>query len=352
MLMYKTEKRSQGFTIVELLVVIVVIGILATIAIISYNGVAKRATDAGLKSTLRDGQKLVELFNATNGRHPDDASEDEAFERLTNDRSSKALGYYKIDDTLYCIDIYSLRYNDLMYKISSGTGRIEEGLCDGNSSVSDMAASAFIVQDGCYLYDKLEKAIIAYGWKTVNIQGDYSSFHTVHEEGDGWTLDHSCTMSPSIPATIKGVPVVSISGSKGQGFGTQNEGPGMAGSERQLDSVILPSSLKKIQHGAFGRSNLTSIALPAGLEEIGVYAFADNRIEALDIPDSVKRIEARAFEGNKISQVTIPVGVEHVGYASFSDQGGYGADKIQITCRIPYTTAVESNAGCDTVIRY
>lgn len=40
------NKQSNGFTIVELLIVIVVIGILAAIVIVAFNGVQKRAQDS------------------------------------------------------------------------------------------------------------------------------------------------------------------------------------------------------------------------------------------------------------------------------------------------------------------
>ncbi len=37
--------KSQGFTIVELLIVIVIIGILAALVIVAYNGIQARASD-------------------------------------------------------------------------------------------------------------------------------------------------------------------------------------------------------------------------------------------------------------------------------------------------------------------
>ena len=40
------RKKQTGFTIVELLIVIVVIGILAAITIVAFNGVQQRARDA------------------------------------------------------------------------------------------------------------------------------------------------------------------------------------------------------------------------------------------------------------------------------------------------------------------
>lgn len=48
-----------GFTIVELLIVIVVIGILAAITIVSFNGVTSKANDAKISSDLNQLKKAV-----------------------------------------------------------------------------------------------------------------------------------------------------------------------------------------------------------------------------------------------------------------------------------------------------
>lgn len=50
--MVMSRKQTDGFTIVELLVVIVVIGILASITIVSYSGIRERANYASLKNGL------------------------------------------------------------------------------------------------------------------------------------------------------------------------------------------------------------------------------------------------------------------------------------------------------------
>lgn len=65
---------STGFTIVELLVVIVVIAILAAITIVSYNGVQNRAKDALLSDEIQKLQSAVEQYNATNGTYPKSAT--------------------------------------------------------------------------------------------------------------------------------------------------------------------------------------------------------------------------------------------------------------------------------------
>jgi general secretion pathway protein G len=55
------RKTISGFTIVELLIVIVVIGILAAISIVAYNGVQNRAADTSVQSDLRNIAKQLEV---------------------------------------------------------------------------------------------------------------------------------------------------------------------------------------------------------------------------------------------------------------------------------------------------
>jgi len=62
---YHLPSTNRGFTIVELLVVIVVIGILAAITIVAYTGISQRAKEASLKSDLDNSSKLIKLFQVT-----------------------------------------------------------------------------------------------------------------------------------------------------------------------------------------------------------------------------------------------------------------------------------------------
>ena len=62
-------KRTKGFTIVELLIVIVVIAVLAAITIVAYNGIQQRARDSQRKSDLSQIAKALHIYNVNNGNY-------------------------------------------------------------------------------------------------------------------------------------------------------------------------------------------------------------------------------------------------------------------------------------------
>lgn len=64
------SKTRSGFTIVELLIVIVVIAILAAISIVAYNGVQQRARDSQRVQDMQTITKALELYYIDNGRFP------------------------------------------------------------------------------------------------------------------------------------------------------------------------------------------------------------------------------------------------------------------------------------------
>jgi general secretion pathway protein G len=62
--------KNLGFTIIELLIVIVVIAILATISIVAYGGIQNRANDSTIKSDMAGIVKAIRLYEAEKGELP------------------------------------------------------------------------------------------------------------------------------------------------------------------------------------------------------------------------------------------------------------------------------------------
>ncbi|MGB2787451.1 MAG: prepilin-type N-terminal cleavage/methylation domain-containing protein [Candidatus Saccharimonadaceae bacterium] len=61
---------SRGFTIVELLVVIVLIAIIATITIVAYNGIQIRAQESALATDFRNNSQRLRQYSVINGALP------------------------------------------------------------------------------------------------------------------------------------------------------------------------------------------------------------------------------------------------------------------------------------------
>ncbi|MCB9820037.1 prepilin-type N-terminal cleavage/methylation domain-containing protein [Candidatus Nomurabacteria bacterium] len=69
----RTDYRS-AFTIVELLIVIVVIAVLASLTVVSYNGIRDRADEASVRVDLTNNRKKLLEYKAANGQFPEPSS--------------------------------------------------------------------------------------------------------------------------------------------------------------------------------------------------------------------------------------------------------------------------------------
>lgn len=66
----KRNLGNKGFTIVELLIVIVVIGILALLVITTYSGIQAKARNAKRQTDVQSLQTQLEAFFSQNGYYP------------------------------------------------------------------------------------------------------------------------------------------------------------------------------------------------------------------------------------------------------------------------------------------
>lgn len=77
---------SKGFTLIEMLVVISLIGILAALALVSFSSSQKQARDTTRKSDLRQYQTALEMYgNLTSGLFPSRTAAASAYSTLCSD---------------------------------------------------------------------------------------------------------------------------------------------------------------------------------------------------------------------------------------------------------------------------
>lgn len=122
------RNRMSGFTIVELLIVIVVIGILATITIVAYTGIQSQVASSVLKSDLKNADLKLALLKVDGGEYPSDTSS------LT--KSGGTTYEYDSDGETYCLTAWS-NQAEASFHIENG-GPVEDGPCDGHTGYVSM----------------------------------------------------------------------------------------------------------------------------------------------------------------------------------------------------------------------
>jgi prepilin-type N-terminal cleavage/methylation domain-containing protein len=129
------KKQTQtGFTIVELLIVIVVIGILAAITVVAYNGVQDRARVAAVSSSLAGAAKQLELARTDTDLYPADAT---AIQKAAD------IDYqYTSTGATYCL---TATKGTLSYKISNTSTAPSKGGCAGHGVGGIAAVTNFVL---------------------------------------------------------------------------------------------------------------------------------------------------------------------------------------------------------------
>ena len=99
----KTVTRNdRGFSLIELLIVMLVIGVLATIALASYPYMREKAGDAAAKSDLKNAAIFQEDYYGDNQTYADQTALDAAFaesENVTVSVGSADMGGYEMSAT-------------------------------------------------------------------------------------------------------------------------------------------------------------------------------------------------------------------------------------------------------------
>lgn len=301
----KIQVKQNGFTIVELLIVIIVIAILAAITIVSYNGITRRAEVIALQTDLKQTATKLNLEKVeANGTYP--AS-------LTAELSSKGenteLTYSRLSGDTFCLSAASTQLTDVVFSITQA-GVINEGYCPGHGPL-------VATNENCFAFNASQNNITDYYANEFNN-----------------AANPACPRAVVIPETIGGVAVTRLHH--------------YAFQAKSLTSVHIPSSVTWIGELAFSNNSLTGVDLPSSITSLGAGAFTNNQFPDSDafiyhrnssgavvntslnsyagarrsnivIPNNVAVILTRAFTASNITSITLHEGITSINLAAFSN---------------------------------
>lgn len=128
------HKKQDGFTIVELLIVVVVIAILAAITIVAYNGIKNRAEESGAKSTTSQYfKKLAVYFESNNYQYPADSAALTTLLKYTLGENDRYIVNNTLSPAQFCLSITTTTPAN-SYSVSSTSSTPIKGTCVTNLS--------------------------------------------------------------------------------------------------------------------------------------------------------------------------------------------------------------------------
>lgn len=132
--------RRRGFTIVELLIVVVVIGILAAIVTVAYNGVTRRAIETAMQSDLQSASTQLSSAAISSGTYPADGSGLVASNGTTLSYVNRAYGY--------CLGATNPKTSKV-YVVKSRDNAVREGDCNATGATYTNTLTAGYSDGSC-----------------------------------------------------------------------------------------------------------------------------------------------------------------------------------------------------------
>ncbi|MGB3945781.1 MAG: hypothetical protein WBK76_03005 [Candidatus Saccharimonadales bacterium] len=120
--------KSRAFTIVELLIIVVVIGILALITFLAFTGIQTKAATASVKSDLVNASRLIENYRTVNGQYPPDLTTVNNGNGFTASKGN-TVEYTSGSTSTFCATVSR---GSIAYRQSNGNFESLQGACPGH----------------------------------------------------------------------------------------------------------------------------------------------------------------------------------------------------------------------------
>ena len=358
-------KKKKGFTLVELLAVIVILAVILIIAMPKISDVIKNSKEASLETTA----KLI--ANQAEKKYTEN-------QVLDNSSTIKCSDVAKISDADYesCNITFDSKGNAKVTIV--GKGKFE-GLqvVDGTKDSAKASTKKDIVETAAkyFSYEEVEGGISITGYQVGTVsnvevkdanmcksylqskfeftEGQATTLCTTNQAVDGVTLQQAVSKGyilssdyetaglkvtyengggtdVVIPSQIDGKTVVAI----GEGaFTTRGVIPTLTAYNNDykvgllsnnsnnkyeikqlaigggthtaglgITSVVIPNTVIEIGKGSFYDNKLTNVIIPGSVTSIGDAAFANNQITSITFPDTPITVDCYAFDGNPIME--------------------------------------------------
>ena len=336
------NKKKRGFTLVELLAVIVILAVILIIAMPKISDVIKNSKEASLETTAKliasqaekkytenqvlDGSGTISCSDVAKISNADYESCNITFDDKGNAKVS-IVGKGKFDG-LEVVDgtkdsakastkvIEEKENVNSKYLIQNGNTLIFYYAFKEEYEINKEACVAVAGQMNFGTEEEINNLCDGKVSKGKHIYELFSSF-AYHDA----VLNYNVLINPKttrtddevqnlvIPSELNGVKITKIGGI----FADKVDCLGL-----KLKSVVIPNSITEIGNSAFSGNQLTSVTIPNSVTSIGDMAFSTNQLTSITIPYGVTSIGGSAFSCNQLTSVTIPSSVTSIGGSAFA----------------------------------
>lgn len=124
-----TSNKQTGFTIVELLIVVVVIAILAAITIVSYNGIQSQALESSLKADLKNATSQLGVDKVLTDTFPTSLATANSGKGIQSSPDTLLQYTYQSANGSYCLVASSMKITSKVFSTTSSDPAIKAGSC-------------------------------------------------------------------------------------------------------------------------------------------------------------------------------------------------------------------------------